>query len=136
MGELARLMNQNDITIDQCPVTAESLATLIGRIQDGTISSKIAKQVFEALWNGEGTTDDIIENQGLKTGLRQRRNRKPRRPDPLRKPGNGRRLPGRRRRQETEKKFNALVGEVMKASQGKANPAQVNDILQSKLSKD
>jgi aspartyl-tRNA(Asn)/glutamyl-tRNA(Gln) amidotransferase subunit B len=136
MGELARLMNQNDITIDQCPVTAESLATLIGRIQDGTISSKIAKQVFEALWNGEGTTDDIIENQGLKqvsdSGeienlVDQILSENPEMVEDYL---------GEDVAKKQKKKFNALVGEVMKASQGKANPAQVNDILQSKLSKD
>jgi len=133
MGELARLMNQNEVEIQDCPVNASDLATLILRVQDGTISGKLAKQVFEALWNGEGSPDDIIEQQGLKQ---------------VSDSGEIEALVDQvladnqamvddylseEAAKKQKKKFNALVGQVMKASQGKANPAQVNEILQQRL---
>ncbi|HBY50815.1 MAG TPA: Asp-tRNA(Asn)/Glu-tRNA(Gln) amidotransferase GatCAB subunit B, partial [Alcanivorax sp.] len=66
MGELAAKLNAEDKDIADSPVSAEHLGELIQRLKDGTISSKIAKQVFEACWNGDGSPDRIIEAQGLK----------------------------------------------------------------------
>ena len=106
------------------------LAGLIRRIADGTISNNIAKKVFEALWTGEGATADaIIDKQGPEADHRHRRDR-----------SHGRRSAGGQRGQVVEefragkeKAFNALVGQVMKAAKGKANPQQVNDLLRRKL---
>ena len=65
-GELSAALNKDNKSISDSPVSAEMLGTLIKRIKDNTISGKIAKQVFEAMWQGEGTVDQIIENKGLK----------------------------------------------------------------------
>jgi aspartyl-tRNA(Asn)/glutamyl-tRNA(Gln) amidotransferase subunit B len=101
---------------------------LIKRIQDGTISNNAAKQVFEAMWSGEGDADSIIESKGLKqvsdTGAIEAI------VDEV--------LAANAAMVEEfkagkEKAFNALVGQAMKASKGKANPAQVNEILKKKL---
>ncbi len=128
MGELSGALNRAELDILQSPVSSARLAQLISRIQDGTLSGKLAKQVFEALWNGEGEVDDIIEIRGLKQvsdfGEIERivdevlaANQKS----------------VEEFRAGKEKAFNALVGQVMKASKGKANPAQVNEILKKKL---
>jgi len=133
MGELSRLLNQEGLDIASCPVSAEDLGQLLQRIQDNTISGKIAKQVFEAMWQGDGTADAIIEKQGLKqvsdSGAieslvdqvltEQQAMVEDYQSEEVEK--------------KKKKKFNALVGQVMKASGGKANPAQVNEILQQKL---
>ncbi len=133
-GELSSHLNANDLTIDASPVNSDMLTGLIKRIADNTISGKIAKQVFEALWNKEGgedetAADSIIESKGLKqitdsgaieslideiianntAQVEQYRGGK-------------------------EQVFGFFVGQVMKASQGKANPAQVNQMLKEKLS--
>ncbi len=133
MGELARLLNQTDTAITDCPVAPEALATLIQRIQDGTISGKIAKQVFEAMWEGKGSADDIIEAQGLKQvsdsgEIETLVDKVLSENTAMVEDYQGEEVDKKRK-----KKFNALVGQVMKASQGKANPAQVNQILQKKL---
>ena len=127
-GELAgRLKGENRSIVDS-PVTAEMLAGLIRRIEDNTISGKIAKDVFDAMWQGEGVADEVIEKRGLKqitdvseiektidqvlaassTQVEQYRNGQ-------------------------EKVFGYFVGQVMKATGGKANPKQVNEILKKKL---
>ncbi|KRC28677.1 Asp-tRNA(Asn)/Glu-tRNA(Gln) amidotransferase subunit GatB [Acidovorax sp. Root219] len=129
MGEVSRRLNANDMALDASPVSAAQLGTLIGRIADGTVSNNAAKQVFEALWTGESPdVDAIIEAKGLKqmndTGA----------------------LEGiiddviaanadnvAQFRAGKDKAFNALVGQIMKASKGKANPQQVNDLLRAKL---
>ena len=133
-GELSGHLNANDFSIDESPVNAEMLTGLIKRIADDTISGKIAKQVFEALWEKEGgekqnAADKIIESKGLKqitdsgaiesiideiiannsAQVEQYRGGK-------------------------EQVFGFFVGQVMKASQGKANPGQVNQLLKDKLS--
>ena len=133
MGELARLMNQNDVSIEHSPVSAEALATLIQRIQDGTISGKIAKQVFEAMWNGEGSPDEIIEKQGLKQVSDSGEIESLVDQVIAENPGMVDEYLNEEVEKKRKKKFNALVGQVMKASQGKANPAQVNEILQKKI---
>ena len=66
IGDLAARLNRGELTIDQSPVSAAALGMLLKRIADGTLSGKIAKEVFEALWNGEGSADEVIEKRGLK----------------------------------------------------------------------
>ena len=128
MGELSATLNKAELDIAQSPVSAAQLGALITRIQDGTLSGKLAKQVFEGLWEGAGEIDAIIEARGLKqmsdSGELEKivdevlaANQKS--VDEF--------------RSGKEKAFNALVGQVMKASKGKANPAQVNELLKSKL---
>ena len=129
MGEVSRRLNASDAQIEQVPVDALTLAALIGRIADGTLSNNAGKQVFEALWTGEDRdVDALIESMGLRqmndssaleaivdTVLAAH----PKNVAEY-KAGNARAL-------------NGLVGPIMKASQGKANPQQVNDILKKKL---
>jgi len=133
MGELAARLNKNDIAIEASPISAPQLAGLVRRIADNTISNSIAKKVFEALWNGEGNgredaADEVIEKQGLKqitdSGAIEAiidevlaANQKS----------------VEEFRAGKEKAFNALVGQAMKATKGKANPQQVNDLLRKKL---
>jgi len=128
-GEIARRLNQQDIAITEAPVTAQQLAKLVARIGDGTISNNAARQVFDALWTGEGLeVDAIIEAKGLKQMSDS---------GALEKiidqvlATNEKNIA--EYRAGKDKAFNALVGQVMKASQGKANPAQVNALLKSKL---
>ena len=129
MGDVAARLNKADLDIADSPVSAAQLAGLVQRIADNTISNNIARKVFDTLWNGEGASaDEIIETQGLKqvtdSGAIEAivdevlaANQKS----------------VEEFRAGKEKAFNALVGQVMKASRGKANPAQVNDILRRKL---
>jgi aspartyl-tRNA(Asn)/glutamyl-tRNA(Gln) amidotransferase subunit B len=132
-GELTAALNRTALEIAQSPVTAQALAGLLRRIADGTISGKIAKEVFEAMWRGEATgntaADSIIEAKGLKQMSDSGELEKlvdaalaanPRQVEDY--------------RAGKEKAFNSLVGQVMKATKGKANPAQVNEILKKKLS--
>ncbi len=129
MGEISRRLNAEEIGMDAVKVTSGQLAQLIARIQDGTISNNAARQVFEALWSGEASdVDAVIDAKGLKqmndTGALEKiidevvaAN-----PDNVAQYKAGK-----------DKAFNALVGQVMKASRGKANPQQVNDLLKAKL---
>ncbi|QTW19112.1 Asp-tRNA(Asn)/Glu-tRNA(Gln) amidotransferase subunit GatB [Comamonas kerstersii] len=129
MGEISRRLNTEEIGMDAVKVTSDQLAALIKRISDGTISNNAAKQVFEALWTGEGSdVDAVIEAKGLKqmndTGALEKII------DEViaANPGNVEQYKAGK-----DKAFNALVGQVMKASKGKANPAQVNELLKAKL---
>ena len=129
MVDLAARLNKEGKELTESPVAAAQLAGLIQRIADNTISNNIAKKVFEALWNGEGATaDEIIEKQGLKqitdSGAIEAL------VDEVlaANPGNVAEFKAGK-----EKAFNALVGQVMKAAKGKANPQQVNDLLRAKL---
>ncbi len=128
MGEVARRLNQDDIDFDAIPVTSSQLAALIGRIVDNTISNNAAKQVFDTLWQGEREVDAIIEAKGLKqmndTGALESII------DEV-LAGNADNIA--QYKAGKDKAFNALVGQVMKASKGKANPAQVNALLKAKL---
>jgi aspartyl-tRNA(Asn)/glutamyl-tRNA(Gln) amidotransferase subunit B len=129
MGEVARRLNAEGGAIDASPVPAATLAALIGRINDGTISNNAARQVFEALWSGEGTeVDAVIEAKGLKqmndTGALEKLVDEVVTANPK---------SVEEYRAGKDKAFNALVGQVMKASAGKANPAQVNALLKSRL---
>ena len=128
MGELSKALNRHDITIESCPVTAEDLAALLSKILDNTISGKIAKEVFEAMWQGEGSPEQIIEDKGLKqitdTGAIGSLVDEVIANNPTQvaayKGGQ-------------QKMFGFFVGQIMKASKGKANPAQINEVLKAKL---
>ena len=129
MGEISRRLNTEERAIDDAPVTPALLAALIKRIQDGTISNNAAKQVFEALWTGEGQdVDALIEAKGLKqmsdTGELERI---------LDEVLAANAKSVEEFRAGKEKAFNALVGQAMKATKGKANPAAVNELLKKKL---
>jgi aspartyl-tRNA(Asn)/glutamyl-tRNA(Gln) amidotransferase subunit B len=129
MGELSRRLNADEKSIEASAVTADQLAGLISRIADSTISNNAARQVFDALWNGEGTdVDAVIEAKGLKsmndTGALEKIIA-----DVL--AANAKNVA--EFRGGNTKAFNALVGQAMKATQGKANPAQVNELLKKKL---
>ncbi|WP_261844099.1 Asp-tRNA(Asn)/Glu-tRNA(Gln) amidotransferase subunit GatB [Aliamphritea ceti] len=132
MGEVSKHLNQTDTAITNAPVTAEMLGGLLLRISDNTISGKIAKQVFEAMWAGEGDADQVIEAKGLKqvtdtgaiesmvadviaanqTQVDQYVNAEP---------------------EKRGKMIGFFMGKVMQASQGKANPGQVQGLLKQKL---
>lgn len=132
MGELSRFLNQNELAIDKSPVASEDLGQLILRIKDNTISGKIAKEVFERMWNGEGNADSIIDKQGLKqvtdTGAIEGIIDEVL-ANSAQQVENYRAAPEDRR----PKMLGYFVGQVMKASRGKANPAQVNELLTRKL---
>ena len=128
MGEMSRRLNAGEVGIDQAPVSAAQLAAMIGRIADNTISNSAAKQVFDALWTEGGEVDALIEAKGLKqmndTGaleaiIDEVLAANPKNVEEFRA-GNS-------------KALNGLVGPIMKASKGKANPAQVNELLKKKL---
>ena len=128
LGELSAALNKNETDINASPISAEQLGGLIERINDKTISGKIAKTVFEAMWNGEGNADDIIEAKGLKqvtdTGLIEKVI------DEIMANNQGQ---VEQYRGGKEKVFGFFVGQTMKATQGKANPQQVNELLKKKL---
>ncbi len=129
MGEVSRRLNAEQRAIAAAPVAAPTLAQLIARIADGTLSNAGARQVFDALWTGEGSeVDAVIEARGL------------------RQMSDSGELEGivdavlaanpksvEEFRAGKEKAFNALVGQAMKATRGKANPTQVNELLRRKL---
>jgi len=129
MGELSRRLNAGEMAITAVPVQPAQLAALIGRIADGTISNNAGKQVFDALWTGEGqSVDAIIEAKGLKQMSDSGALEKiideviAANADNVAQYKAGK-----------DKAFNALVGQVMKASKGKANPQQVNELLKARL---
>ncbi|MBD3612521.1 MAG: Asp-tRNA(Asn)/Glu-tRNA(Gln) amidotransferase subunit GatB [Hydrogenovibrio crunogenus] len=128
MGELSKSLNQKGIDISESPVSADMLAGLIERIQDNTISGKIAKQVFDGMWSGEGSADEIIEQKGLKQ-ITDSSAIEALVDDVL--ANNAAQVEAYKGGQE--KMFGFFVGQVMKASQGQANPAQVNQVLKDKL---
>jgi aspartyl-tRNA(Asn)/glutamyl-tRNA(Gln) amidotransferase subunit B len=129
MGELSAALNKANLEITESPVSTAQLATLLQRIEDNTISGKIAKTIFEALWNGEGDVDTIIDKQGLKqvtdTGAIEALIDKiiADNPDNVTEYRAGK-----------EKLFGFFVGQAMKASGGKMNPQALNDLLKKKLS--
>ena len=129
MGELSGRLNREGIDVDRSPVPPTALAGLLRRVADATLSGKLAKEVFDALWAEEGDADRIIELRGLRQ---------------ISDAGEIERIVAEvvsshpaevaDYRAGKEKAFNFLVGQVMKATRGKANPAQVNQILRRKLS--
>jgi len=128
LGDLMAALNKGNIPLSNCNVNPNLLGGMIKRIADNTISGKIAKSVFEALWNGEGTADEIIENKGLKqvtdSGLIEKIIDEIIEKNPAQV---------EQYRSGKEKVFGFFVGQTMKASQGKANPQQVNKLLKRKL---
>jgi aspartyl-tRNA(Asn)/glutamyl-tRNA(Gln) amidotransferase subunit B len=128
VGELAGMVNAAETTFGRSPVTPQDVAALQKRVADGTISGKIAKDLLKALFNREGTVDQLIESRGLKqisdAGAIEKLV-----DEVLVK--NAKQVEDYRAGKD--KAFNALVGQVMKATQGKANPSQVNEILKKKL---
>lgn len=128
-GELAAALNKANMEMSGCPIPATELAKLIERIADNTISGKIAKTIFEAIWNREGDVDSIIEKQGLKqvsdTGAIEALIDKlmAANPTQLAEYRNGK-----------EKLFGFFVGQAMKESGGKINPQVLNELLKKKLS--
>lgn len=130
MGEVAATLNKEEKAIADAPVQAPALAALINRIIDGTISNKIAREVFGAMWAGEngGQPDAIIEARGLKqisdTGAIGAMIDEVLAANPA---------IVEEYRAGKQKAFNSLVGQIMKAARGKVNPQQVNDLLKQKL---
>ena len=129
MGEISKRLNADGGDIADAPVGPALLGALIRRIQDGTISNNAARQVFDALWSGEATeVDAVIEAKGLKqmndTGALEAIL------DEV-LAANAKSVEDYRAGKE--KAFGALVGQAMKATRGKANPAQVNELLKKKL---
>jgi aspartyl-tRNA(Asn)/glutamyl-tRNA(Gln) amidotransferase subunit B len=127
-GELAAYLNREELDFASSRVTPEALATLATRILDGTVSGKLAKEVFDAMWAGEGDPDAIIEKRGLKqisdSGALEAIVAEVLAANPKQVEDY---------RAGKEKAFNSLVGQVMKATKGKANPAQVNELLRKKM---
>jgi aspartyl-tRNA(Asn)/glutamyl-tRNA(Gln) amidotransferase subunit B len=128
MGDLSGRLNKEDLDIKQSPVDADTLAQLLKRIGDKTISGKMAKDVFGKLWEQEGSVDDIIDKMGggqitdasaIEAIIDEVIAANPQQVEQY--------------RSGKDKVFGFFVGQVMKASKGKANPAQVNDILKAKL---
>ena len=133
MGELGAALNRENISINDSRVSAQRLAGLVKRIADGTISNKLGKQVFEALWNGEGDVDGIIEKQGLKQVTDA--GEIGRLVDEVIAENGAQVQQYRNAAQEKRgKMIGYFVGQVMKKSKGKANPKQVNQLLTEKLS--
>jgi len=128
MGEFSAALNRDGREIADSPVNAAALGGLLQRIEDGTISGKLAKQVFEAMWNGAGSADEVIEQQGLQQisdasaieGIIAEVLASS--PKQIEQYHNGQ-----------TKLLGYFVGQVMKATQGKANPQQVNELLRKQL---
>ncbi len=128
MGELAGALNKNSLEISASPIDCERLAGLLQRIADNTISGKIAKQVFEEMWQGSATADAIIEAKGLRQITDSGAIEKIIDQVIADNPGQVEQYLGGK-----DKLFGFFVGQVMKATQGKANPAEVNKMLKEKL---
>ncbi len=132
MGDVASTLNREGMDISASPVSAEQLSLLLKRIADGTISNKIAKEVFAAMWEATSTdaalADEVIESKGLKqisdSGALEKI------VDEV-LAANAKSV--EEFRAGKEKAFNALIGQAMKASKGKANPAQLTELLKQKL---
>jgi aspartyl-tRNA(Asn)/glutamyl-tRNA(Gln) amidotransferase subunit B len=127
-GELAAALNREAAPIESARIGAGMLAGLLRRVADGTVSGKMAKEVFDAMWNGEGSADEVIGRRGLRqisdAGEIERLVDEVLAANPKQVEDY---------RAGKEKAFNSLVGQVMKASRGKANPAQVNALLKTRL---
>ncbi len=129
VGPLSAKLNDENLDARDSRISADQLRTLAERIDDGTLSGKMAKEVFDSVWAGEGDVDSIIDKRGLKqlsdVGAIEKI------VDQV-LAANAKQVEDYRAGKE--KAFNSLVGQVMKATKGKANPAQVNEILRRKLS--
>jgi aspartyl-tRNA(Asn)/glutamyl-tRNA(Gln) amidotransferase subunit B len=127
-GEVAANLNRHGLGIEACPITPERLGALIRRITDGTLSGNLAKQLFEALWKLEGEVDELIDQKGLRqlndSGAVQALIAQVMEESPAQVA---------QYRAGKDKVFGYFVGQVMKRSQGKANPQQLNDLLREML---
>jgi aspartyl-tRNA(Asn)/glutamyl-tRNA(Gln) amidotransferase subunit B len=128
LGDLAGALNKAGQEVSAAPISAKMLAQLVARIADDTISGKIAKEVFDAMWQGEGSVDEIIAARGLKqitdsgaieTLIDEVIAANPEQVEQF--------------RAGKEKVLGFFVGKIMQRSQGKANPGQVNALLREKL---
>jgi len=128
MGDLSAQLNKDGIDITASPVSASQLGAMIRRIVDKTISGKIAKQVFEAMWAGEGDADEVIAARGLKQITDSSALEAIIADIITSNPAQVEQY-----RAGKEKLFGFFVGQAMKATQGKANPAQLNELLKRKL---
>jgi aspartyl-tRNA(Asn)/glutamyl-tRNA(Gln) amidotransferase subunit B len=128
MGDLSGFLNRDNLEIGQSPIGAKQLAGLLARIVDGTISGKIAKEVFEMMWGGEADADAVIAAKGLRqitdTSAIERIIAGVMTANPAQLADY---------RSGKDKLFGFFVGQVMKATGGKANPAQVNELLRKML---
>jgi len=128
MGEVAARLNRDGLDFEQVPLSGSALAGLLARIADGTLSGKMAKEVFEAMWTGGGSAEQIIEVRGLRqisdSGALEQLVAEVVQANPAQ---------AAEYRSGKEKAFNFLVGQCMKASKGKANPAQLSEILKKTL---
>ncbi|MGQ0384798.1 MAG: Asp-tRNA(Asn)/Glu-tRNA(Gln) amidotransferase subunit GatB [Gammaproteobacteria bacterium] len=130
MGELSGFLNRDGLEIGASPVTAAALAGLLRRIQDGTLSGKIAKEVFEAMWNGRQEADAIIDAKGLRQITDSTAIESAIRAVMAANPAQLADY-----RAGKDKLFGFFVGQVMKATGGKANPGQLNELLRRMLAK-
>jgi aspartyl-tRNA(Asn)/glutamyl-tRNA(Gln) amidotransferase subunit B len=128
IGDLSGALNRDGLGIEQSPVSAQALAGLLDRIKDNTISGKIAKEVFEAMWAGEGSADDIIAAKGLKQITDSSAIESIVDKVIEANPGQVAEYKAGK-----DKLIGYFVGQVMKETGGKANPGQVNQILKQKL---
>jgi len=129
LGEFAAALNRSDIAVAEASVPPARLVALLRRVADGTLSGKMAKEVFDELWSTpQATVDAIVDRRGLRqisdTGALEKLVDEAMAANPA---------VVAEFRSGKEKAFNSLVGQVMKASKGKANPAQVSAILKRKL---
>lgn len=127
-GELSARLNREEIEIENIKVDAQAFSLLLERIKDNTISGKIAKDVLDAMWNGEGSADEVIESKGLKqitdsgaieAFVDEVIANNPAQFEEL--------------KSGKDKMMGFFVGQIMKMSKGKANPAQVNELIRSKM---
>jgi aspartyl-tRNA(Asn)/glutamyl-tRNA(Gln) amidotransferase subunit B len=130
IGDLSGALNKEGLEIEACRISASDLAGLVNRIHDKTISGKIAKEVFEAMWAGEGSADAVIEARGLKQITDTSAIEAIVDKVIAANPGQAEEY-----RAGKEKLIGFFVGQVMKETGGKANPGQVNEILRTRLSK-
>jgi aspartyl-tRNA(Asn)/glutamyl-tRNA(Gln) amidotransferase subunit B len=129
VGDLSGALNKDGLDIGESRISAEDLAGLLTRISDNTISGKIAKQVFEAMWGGEGTADQVIEAKGLKQITDSSAIEAVVDKVIEANPGQVAEYKAGK-----DKLIGFFVGQVMKETKGQANPGQVNQILKAKLS--
>ncbi|MBR6027423.1 MAG: Asp-tRNA(Asn)/Glu-tRNA(Gln) amidotransferase GatCAB subunit B, partial [Neisseriaceae bacterium] len=127
-GELAAALNKNGLSLEESPISADRMAGLVKKIADGTLSGKLAKKAFEAMWESDLSAEEIIVRDGLQqvtdTGAIEKMVEEV-------LANNAKTV--EEYKSGKEKAFNALVGQVMKASRGKANPQQVQEIMKAKL---
>jgi len=129
IGDLAGALNRDGLDISDSKIPADALAGLVNRIHDDTISGKIAKQVFEAMWNGEGSADDVIDAKGLKQITDSSAIEAVVDKVISENPGQVAEYKAGK-----DKLIGFFVGKVMQETKGQANPGQVNQILKDKLS--